>query len=61
MSVYLWHFPAFAVAYGLVGLAGISVPQRASAGWWLQRPLWVLAPMTVTWFLLRTFRRFEHR
>lgn len=61
MTVYLWHFPAFAVAYGLVVLAGVSVPQQASAGWWLQRPLWVVAPAACTFLFLRTFRRFEHR
>jgi peptidoglycan/LPS O-acetylase OafA/YrhL len=60
MTVYLWHFPAFAAAYGLVVLVGISVPQRASLGWWLQRPLWVVLPGALTFVLLRTFRRFEH-
>jgi peptidoglycan/LPS O-acetylase OafA/YrhL len=61
MTVYLWHFPAFAAAYGLVVLAGFSVPQRASLGWWLERPLWVIAPALVVSPLLRAFRRFEHR
>ncbi len=61
MTVYLWHFPAFAAAYGLVVLAGFSVPQRASLGWWLQRPVWVVLPAAGTWLFLRTFRRFEHR
>jgi len=60
MTVYLWHFPAFAAAYGLVVLAGITVPQRASVGWWLQRPLWVVVPALVTYPCLRAFRRFEH-
>jgi len=61
MTVYLWHFPAFAAAYGLVVLAGVTVPQTASAGWWLQRPLWVVLPGALTVVLLRTFRRFDHR
>jgi peptidoglycan/LPS O-acetylase OafA/YrhL len=61
MTVYLWHFPAFAAAYGLVVLAGFSVPQTASLGWWLQRPLWVILPVIVIYPLLRTFRRFERR
>ncbi|MDQ1392161.1 MAG: hypothetical protein QOF30_1138, partial [Acidimicrobiaceae bacterium] len=61
MTVYLWHFPAFAAAYGLVVVTGISVPQRASAGWWLQRPLWVALPAAITFLFLRGFRRFEHR
>ncbi|MDQ6615555.1 MAG: acyltransferase [Actinomycetota bacterium] len=61
MTVYLWHFPAFAAAYGLAVLAGLSVPQRASLGWWLQRPLWVVLPALLTYPFLRAFRRFEHR
>jgi peptidoglycan/LPS O-acetylase OafA/YrhL len=61
MTVYLWHFPAFAASYGLVWLAGISVPQHDSLAWWLQRPLWIVLPATLTVLLLRTFRRFEHR
>ncbi|MDQ1400858.1 MAG: hypothetical protein QOK20_2790 [Acidimicrobiaceae bacterium] len=61
MTVYLWHFPAFAAAYGLVVLAGVSVPQRASVGWWLQRPMWVALPAAITFLFLRGFRRFEHR
>jgi len=61
MTVYLWHFPAFAASYGLVVLVGLSVPQTASAGWWIQRPLWVILPGALTVVLLRTFRRFDHR
>lgn len=61
MTVYLWHFPAFAAAYGLVVLAGVSVPQTASLGWWLQRPLWVVVPAMIAYPFLRVFRRFEHR
>jgi peptidoglycan/LPS O-acetylase OafA/YrhL len=61
MTVYLWHFPAFAAAYGLVTVAGIDVPQRASLAWWVQRPLWVLAPAAITWLFLRAFRSLEHR
>jgi hypothetical protein len=61
MTVYLWHFPAFAAAYGLVVLAGVHVPQDASLGWWLQRPLWVVVPVACVWPLLRIFRRFEHK
>jgi peptidoglycan/LPS O-acetylase OafA/YrhL len=61
MTVYLWHFPAFAAAYGLVVLAGVTVPQTASLGWWLERPLWVLLPALLTYPCLRVFRRFEHR
>ncbi|MDP9073458.1 MAG: acyltransferase [Actinomycetota bacterium] len=56
MTVYLWHFPAFAVAYALVVLADVPVPQRASLGWWLERPLWLVAPAAVIVPCLRAFR-----
>jgi peptidoglycan/LPS O-acetylase OafA/YrhL len=61
MGIYLWHFPAFFAAYGLVVLTGIDVPQDASAAWWAQRPLWAIAPALCTYPLLRAFRRFETR
>ncbi|MGH2720801.1 MAG: acyltransferase family protein [Actinomycetota bacterium] len=61
MTVYLWHFPAFAVAYGLVRLAGIEVPDRPSAAWWLQRPLWVLLPALCILPFVGAFRRFDRR
>ena len=61
MTVYLWHFPAFAAAYGLVRLAGIEVPERASAAWWLQRPVWVLLPALCILPFVGVFRRFERR
>ncbi len=40
---------------------GVSVPQTASLGWWLERPLWVVLPALLTYPCLRVFRRFEHR
>jgi peptidoglycan/LPS O-acetylase OafA/YrhL len=60
MTVYLWHFPAFAATYALVVLAGMSVPQRATLGWWLERPVWIVIPALLVYPCLRAFRRFEH-
>lgn len=59
MTVYLWHFPAFAVAYALLSLAGVETPERATAAWWAQRPLWVAAPALCMLPLLRLLRRLE--
>ena len=59
MSLYLWHFPAFFTAYGLVVLAGLDVPQHTSAAWWAQRPLWALAPALCVYPVVRAVRRFE--
>jgi hypothetical protein len=48
MPVYLWHM----VGYGTCVLAavalGVALPSSPDLGWWLTRPLWVVAPLLVT-------------
>ena len=62
MTVYLWHFPAFAVAYGLFVALGLHVPDHPSLTWWLERPLWALVPAAIVAPAVAGFRRFEaHR
>jgi len=61
ITVYLWHFPAFAAAYGLVVLAGVTVPQAASLRWWLERRCGSSCRRLLAYPCLRVFRRFEHR
>lgn len=58
MTVFLWHLTGYAIAYGLLRLAGWHAPQSTTASWWLQRPLWALAPALATAPLLVAFRRF---
>jgi peptidoglycan/LPS O-acetylase OafA/YrhL len=58
MSLYLWHGVGFASAYGIVRALGVVVPEATTAGWWLQRPLWVLAPLVTTRPLLALARKF---
>ncbi|SDY52942.1 acyltransferase family protein [Herbiconiux ginsengi] len=47
MTAYLWHMPVIvALAGGLLALhasAGVPLPEPLSAGWWVTRPLWLLA------------------
>ncbi|HEX7168398.1 MAG TPA: acyltransferase [Acidimicrobiales bacterium] len=57
MPLYLWHGVGFAAAYGAVGLVGVAVPETTTAGWWLQRPLWVVAPALATRPLLLAVRK----
>ena len=57
MSLYVWHGSGLAIAYAAVRASGITVPATTTAEWWLQRPLWVLAPAVATRPLLRLARR----
>jgi peptidoglycan/LPS O-acetylase OafA/YrhL len=47
MTTYLWHMPVIIVlAAGLLVLnacVGVPLPEPLSAGWWVTRPLWLLA------------------
>lgn len=61
MTLYLWHFPGFAMAYALVWSVGIRVPQRPDSVWWMQRPLWAVLPALFTVPLVAIFHRFERR
>lgn len=61
MTVYLWHSPGFAIAYALLTVAGMSIPQSTNLAWWLQRPVWLLAPALCTAPLVILFSRFERR
>jgi hypothetical protein len=58
MPLYLWHGVGFAVAYVIVRAAGVvDVPAATTPSWWLQRPLWVVAPILATRPLLALARR----
>lgn len=47
MTVFLWHLTAFAIAYGVLRLVGFEAPEATTGGWWLQRPIWLVAPAVV--------------
>ena len=62
MTVYLWHFPAFAAAYGLFVAFGHHVPDHTSLAWWVERPLWAVVPAAIVTPVVVGLRRFEvHR
>jgi hypothetical protein len=59
MTIFLWHFTGYAAFVGLLHLAGVGIEDEPTAGWWLQRPLWLIGPALCTIPLLRVFRRLE--
>lgn len=59
LSMYLWHVSAISIAVAI--LYPLGFPQHAigSSGWWLWRPVWLLA-LAVSLFVLVTLtKRFE--
>jgi len=59
MTVYLWHFVGFSVAYAALWVVGLHAPQTPGGLWWLERPLYVLVPAMVTVPMVRAFSRFD--
>jgi fucose 4-O-acetylase-like acetyltransferase len=57
MPVFLSHAWGFALAYGLLRLAGVHAPEDTSWGWWAQRPLWAAAPLAATVLLVGALAR----
>lgn len=47
IGVYVWHLTALALC-GAVIAAGLAVPDRLTPAWWLTRPVWWAAVLTVT-------------
>lgn len=46
VGVYLWHLTALALCGGVIAL-GLPVPERLTAAWWVTRPLWWAAVITL--------------
>ena len=59
MTIFTWHMTALVAAIGLYQLLGYELGEQADAGWWWQRPLWLLLPGVVLAALLAVFARFE--
>jgi hypothetical protein len=59
MTVYLWHFTALViVALGALAL-DLPLAEVGADGWWLAKPVWIVASAAVLAGLIRIFRRFE--
>jgi hypothetical protein len=61
MTVFLWHSTAQTLAVGLAAwLGGVGLHLApGSAAWWLVRPLWIVAMLSLLLPLVGAFGRFE--
>ncbi len=59
MTLFLWHMTAYLVAVVLLWPLGFGREQDSTARWWIERPLWILAPAAILAGLVAAFRRFE--
>ncbi len=59
MTIYLWHITAYAVVFGVLAMVGFPGSAPGSAGWWLERPIWLVGPAAVLALLIVMFSRFE--
>ncbi|HLG00388.1 MAG TPA: acyltransferase [Acidimicrobiia bacterium] len=61
MTIFLWHLTGYAIAYGALRLVGLDAPEATTGEWWLQRPLWLVAPALATMPVVSVFHGFESR
>jgi peptidoglycan/LPS O-acetylase OafA/YrhL len=59
MTLFLWHMTAYLLALLVLWPLGFGQEQGSTARWWLERPLWELAPGAVLLGLIAVFGRFE--
>jgi hypothetical protein len=64
MTIYLWHLTAMTLVASVFLFAFDGAAFRIEPGstaWWLTRPIWLAALITVTLILVAVFARFEWR
>lgn len=59
MTAFLWHLTAMLGVYGAQLALGLDLPAPATAAWWAQVPVRVLAAAALTGVFVALFRRFE--
>jgi surface polysaccharide O-acyltransferase-like enzyme len=59
MTLFLWHMTAFLLAVLALWPLGLGQQGDTTAGWWLERPLWVAVPALFLTGLVAVFGRFE--
>jgi fucose 4-O-acetylase-like acetyltransferase len=59
MTLFLWHMTAFLLAILALWPLGFGQQGDGTAGWWLERPLWVAVPAIFLVVLVAMFGRFE--
>jgi len=65
MTIYFWHMPVLLTMAGASALFAssglIALPEPSSTGWWLTRPLWILAALFATAAVARVLAGAEGR
>ena len=61
MTVFCWHMTAVVAVIGVWHLAGLELIDDPTLAWWVQRPLWLLAPVLVLAPIVRVFLPIETR
>ena len=59
MTLFLWHMTAYLIALLALWPLGFGREQGSTARWWLERPLWLLAPGLVLAGIVALLGRFE--
>lgn len=59
MTAFLWHLTAMLAVYAAQLALGIRLPEPATAAWWAQVPVRLIAAAALTGVLVAAFRRFE--
>ncbi|MFE0580413.1 acyltransferase family protein [Streptomyces sp. NPDC058874] len=59
MTAFLWHLTAMLAVYGAQLALGMDLPEPATAAWWAQVPVRILAAAALTGVLVALLRRFE--
>jgi hypothetical protein len=57
LPLFLFHTTGYAIAFGLLWLAGYRPPTHPTLAWWAERPIWVLVPLVCTVPVIVTFGR----
>jgi peptidoglycan/LPS O-acetylase OafA/YrhL len=61
MPVFVWHMTALVAFIWLYERAGFTLGREATAGWWLERPVWLVGPGIVLAAMLAVIARFRRR
>ncbi len=59
MTLFTWHMTALIVAIGAYRSLGFELLAEPTAGWWAQRPLWLVGPGVVLAVTVALFARVE--
>lgn len=59
MTLFVWHMAAKVAVIGIYEALGFEPIAEATLAWWLQRPVWLIAPAMILAVLVAIFAPFE--